>query len=86
MNYYQGVVDVISTVYVSAANGGSDTAWYLFANSDMQKSLVYVNLIAPKIEHEKDFDTKSIHVSVDAAYAFGFSNWEFTSASDGTGS
>lgn len=85
MNYFEGSVDVVSSVYLGAANSGSDTAWYVFAkDAGAEASLRYVSLIEPKIEKEVDFDTKAIRVSIDGAWAFGHSNFEYTAASDGT--
>jgi len=80
MNFY------VST-YLGASNGGSNTAWYVFATdvSGPRKTLKYVSLIDPKVDQETDFDTKTHRVSVDAANAFGYSTWEMTAASDGTG-
>ena len=90
INYYNGIVDVLVVNYLgNAANGGtnSETTWYLFAKDvGDQASLRYVSLIEPKIEREVDFDTKSIRVSVDMAVAFGYSNFEYTVASNGSGS
>jgi hypothetical protein len=86
-NYFAGEVDVISTTYLGAANGGSDTAWYVMAApgaSDNSTSLRYVSLIEPKIEQEVDFDTKSIKISVDGACAFGYSNFEYALKSTGS--
>lgn len=84
LNYYKGIIDVISSVYIGATNSGSDTAWYIFANNPENLAMRYIHLIEPKIEQDVDFDTKAIRVSVDGAWAFGYSNWEFTTASDGT--
>ena len=72
-NYYRGSVDVISTTYLGAANGGSDTAWYVMAVPGMAENAVsmrYVSLIEPKIEQEVDFNTKGYQISVDGACAF----------------
>ena len=85
VNYYNGFIDVVGSVYLGAANGGSDTAWYVLALDEMQQSLRYVSLISPKIEREVDFDTKASRVSVDGAWAMGYSNFEFAAGSDGTG-
>lgn len=85
-NYYRGSVDVISTTYLGAANGGSDTAWYVMAMPGMAEnavSLRYVSLIEPKIEQEVDFNTKAIKISVDGACAFGYSNFEYALKSTG---
>jgi len=90
INYYNGVVDVMVVNYLGAAgnnsaNANADTSWYVFAkDAGMQSSLRYVSLISPKIEKEVDFDTKSIRVSVDMACAFGYSNFEYTAASNGS--
>lgn len=85
VNYFVGgMIDVVTSVYLGAANGGSDTAWYVIAKDAMNMPFKYVSLIDPKIEQEVDFDTKSIRVSVDMACAFGYSNFEYTAASDGT--
>lgn len=84
INYYKGVIDVAVVNYIGATNGGSDTAWFVFAkDAGDQASLRYVSLIAPKIEKDIDFATKAIKVSVDMACAFGYSNFEFTVASKG---
>lgn len=86
INYFTGgFVDVVSSVYLGAAGGaGSDTNWYVFAKNASSPSLRYVSLIEPKIEQTVDFDTKAIRVSVDMSAAFGYSNFEYTAASDGT--
>lgn len=85
-NFYVGKVDVIASTYLGAANGGSDTAWYVMAmpgEADNAVSLRYVSLIDPKIEQDVDFDTKSVKVSIDGACAFGYSNWEYAFKSTG---
>jgi len=84
MNVYQGNTQVVSSVYLGAASGGSDTAWYAFANADIMNSMKYVTLIEPKIEMAKDFETKTFKVSLDGSWAFGFSNFELTAGSDGS--
>ena len=84
MNVFKGGTQVVSSVYLGAASGGSDTAWYAFANADIMNSMKYVTLIDPKIEMDKDFGTKNFKVSIDGSWAFGYSNFELGSASDGT--
>lgn len=87
MNYYTGgTVEVLSSNYLGAANGGSDTAWFVMAapgQAENAVSIRYVECIAPKIETEKDFDTKSVKVSVDADAGFGYSNFEYIVGSTG---
>lgn len=85
-NYFVGRVDVISTTYLGAANGGSDTAWYVAAmpgSAENAVSMRYVSLIEPKIEQDVDFNTKAIKISVDGACAFGYSNFEYIVGSTG---
>lgn len=88
INYYQGIfTDLVSPNYIGAANGGSDTAWFVFANEvpANMKALRYVSLIEPKIEYTTDFDTKSMRVSIDMSGAVGYSNFEYVVASSGLG-
>ena len=88
INYYKGAdIDLAVVNYLSAANGGSDTAWFLIAKDPMgQESMRVVSLIEPKIEKDIDFYTKAIKVSIDCSMVIGYSNFEFISGSDGTGS
>jgi len=84
INYYKGIVDVAVVDYINAANGGSDTAWFVIAKDvGDQASLRYVTLISPKIEKDVDFATKAIKVTVDMACAFGYSNFEYIVGSTG---
>lgn len=85
-NYYQGMVDVVASTYLGAANGGSDTRWFVSAmpgEAENATSIRYVELIAPKIEKEVDFNTKSMLVSVDGDFTFGYSNFEYIVGSTG---
>jgi hypothetical protein len=87
MNYFEGIHDFMSITYLSNASTGiaaADTSFYCFAKDAPNKALKYVPLIAPKVETEKDFDTKTIKVSIDGDWAMGYSHWEYCAASDGT--
>lgn len=86
INYYEGIVDVVATNLIGALNGGSDTAFFVFHKSALANAMRFVSLIDPKIEHTVDFKSKAINVSIDVAYAFGYSNFEHMVGSDGTGS
>lgn len=89
LNFYEGIVDVVSSTYLGNASNGvanADTSWWIFAKNPPQTSMKYTTLVDPKIEQHVNFHTKSIEISVDAAWAFGYSNWEFLSGSDGSGS
>jgi len=89
LNFYSGVTDMLSVNYLGNASNGvaaADTSWYVFAKTpgEGNRCLKYVSLIAPKIEQQVDFFTKAVNISVDAAWAMGYSNFELTSGSDGT--
>ena len=87
LNFYTGTINTVVSNYLGAASGlGSDTQWFVFANDPMNLSLRYVPLLSPKVEQERDFDTKAQRVSIDGAWAFGYSNFEYGVASDGSAS
>jgi len=89
LNYYEGIVDVVSSSFLGNASNGitnADTTWSVHAKTPPEPSMKFVSLISPKIEQQVDFHTKAIEVSVDGAWAFGYSNWEFMCGSDGSGS
>jgi len=88
-NYYIGRIEFITTPYLSNSTTGianADTSFYAFATEvdEQSKPLKFVSLIAPKIEHAYDYDSKAIKVSVDAAWGMGYSSFEYTAASDGS--
>jgi hypothetical protein len=88
INYFKGIVDFYSINYLGNASNGqtnADTSYFAFAKNqpEGERSMKYVSLIAPKIETQVDFFTKAINISVDAAWAFGYSNFEYTAASTG---
>jgi len=91
INYYKGITDFISVNYLGNASNGqtnADTSYYCMAKNqpEGEKSMKYVSLISPKIETQVDFYTKAINVSVDAAWAMGYSNFEYCAASNGSNS
>ncbi len=91
MNVFEGKVNVISATYLGNASNGitnANTTWSVHALDapEDQKSMKFVSLTSPVIETMVDHFTKTINVSVDAAWAMGYSTWEFMVGSDGTGS
>lgn len=84
LNFYDGLVTTVVAPRIGAAAGGSDTAWFLFANDAMNLAMRYVYLIEPKIEKDSNFRTKAIDVSIDGAWAMGYSSFESCAGSDGT--
>lgn len=86
VNYFaNGTVDVISSVHLGAAAGGSDTAWFVVGIDAPEefKPFRFVKLIDPKIEQESDFNTKALNVSIDGSWAVGYSSWEYIVGSTG---
>ena len=89
INYYKGITDFVSVVYLGTAASGQtngDTAFFCFAKNvpDGERSLKYVSLIAPKLETAANFDSKEIKNSIDGAWAMGYSTFEYTSGSNGS--
>jgi hypothetical protein len=89
INYYNGISDLISVTYLGNSSNGktnADTSFYCFAKNleEDERSMKYVVLIPPKIEMQSDFDSKSLRVSIDGAWTFGYSNFELTAGSDGS--
>lgn len=89
INYFNGVSDFISVTYLGNASNGktnADTSFYCFAKNleDDERSMKYVVLIPPKIEMMADFDSKALRVSIDGAWTFGYSSFEYTAGSDGS--
>jgi len=81
INVFKGRADVVVVPYLSAANGGSDTAWYLCASGH---KLNYFWRKKPTFDKETDFDTDVLKYKVKAKYIAGFSDWRGTWGSIGT--
>lgn len=89
INYFTGISDFMSVTYLGNASNGqtnADTSFYCFAKNvdNDERSMKYVVLIPPKIEMQVDFNTKALQVSIDGAWTFGYSSFEYTAASNGT--
>ena len=89
VNFYKGIVDFYSINFLGNASNkqtNADTSYYCFAKNQPEgmRSMKYVSLVAPKIETQVDFFTKAINISVDAAWSFGYSSFEYMSASNGS--
>ena len=82
-HFYKGNINVIVCKWISAAAGGSDTAWYVLANADHMLNL----FIRENFETEawEDKDTRTMKVRGSLAHAFGWSGWFGTWASKGDG-
>lgn len=80
---YKGNINVLVCKWISAAAGGSDTAWYVVANGDHMLNL----FIRENFETEswEDKDTRTMKVRGSLAHAFGWSGWFGTWGTKGDG-
>jgi len=80
---YVGRVNVVVCKWISAAAGGSDTAWFLLANADHMLNMV----VREGFETEwwEDKDNRTVKVRGTLAFAYGWSTWFGTYGSLGTG-
>ena len=88
INYWKGVeTDLISSTYLNNSVNSftnADTSWYVFAKGAPYTGMKAVRLFDPEIVREVDFLTQQIRVGVQFGYAFGYSNFEYMVASDGS--
>lgn len=85
VNPYQGRLKLVIWDYLGSAAGGSDTAWFILADSD--HLLNWFNRSDNGIEGPfTDFDTKAAKWTVDARWSAGFSDWRGTYGSKGDNS
>lgn len=85
INPYNGALKLVVWDFLSAANGGSDTAWFLIDSSLHQ--LNFFNRSDRGLEGpEYDFDTKTAKWTVDVRHSIGFSGWRGTYGSKGDNS
>jgi len=80
---YVGRVNVIVCKWISAAAGGSDTAWFLVANADHMLNLFTREGF--ETEYWEDKETRTIKVRGTFAFCYGWSSWMGTYGSQGTG-
>lgn len=86
INPYQGALKLVVWDFIgSAAQGGSDTAWFVIDSSLHQ--LNFFNRSDRGLEGPfYDFDTKTAKWSVDVRHSVGFSGWRGTYGSKGDNS
>lgn len=82
-HHYKGNVNVVVAKWLSAAAGGSDTAWYLLANGDHEMNL----FIRESFETDswEDKTTRTMNVRGTLAHAYGWSSWYGVWGSKGDG-
>ena len=84
INPYKGRLSVVVWDFLSAAAGGSDTAWFVLDKG--AHGLNWFWRQKPELERNIDFDTKNIEYSLDARWSNGFSGWRGVYGSKGDNS
>lgn len=79
--YKGGIANVVVCPYISAAAGGSDTAWFLVTPGN-KVNWFWRN--KPVFDNEVDFDTGVSKYKVEVEYVCGFSDWRGVYGSTGT--
>ena len=67
--------------WISAAAGGSDTAWYLL--EEKNHNINFFDRTGLMISEEKDFDTDALKIKGFARFSYGWSGWKGVYASNG---
>lgn len=82
VNVYRGPdFDMLEVVWLSAANGGSDTAWFLI--SPEQAKLMFIERLSPSFDMSIDNNTKNRSYDVLARWSVGYADWRFVWGSAG---
>ncbi len=79
--YKGGSANVVVCPYISAAAGGSDSAWYLISPGH---KLNFFWRNKPSFDREIVFDTGVAKYKVEVEYVAGFSDWRGVYCADGT--
>ncbi len=83
LNYYEGRIDVMSTRWIGATAGGSDTAWFLLIPSSHGLNVFMRESFNTSDEY--DFDTDILKVKGRMRFSFGWSDYRGTWGSKGDG-
>lgn len=81
INVYKGEVTVISTPFLDASNGGSNTAWFLMDPTEHE--LHQETRQEKRLEMDKNIKNKVVTFTVDARWANFSKDWRGTWASKG---
>jgi hypothetical protein len=81
VNVYRGNIDVYECAWLSAAAGGSDTAWFLVVKG--QSKLTFIQRRGLTLDISKDNNTQNRSYDVSARWSVGHSDWRFTYGSKG---
>lgn len=82
INVHRGSTDMVTSMFLDAANGGSDTAWFLVVPG---RSKMYHEVRqAPELETDVDILSKNATFTIDARWANYVKDWRRTWGSKGT--
>jgi len=81
INVHRGTTDVVTSIFLDATNGGSDSAWFLLVPG---RSKMYHEVRqAPELEMDVDILSKNATFTVDARWANYVKDWRRTWGSKG---
>lgn len=81
INVYKGTQDITMSLFLSASNGGSDTAWFLTVPT--KAKLFHETRKSPTLESDTSIKNKVVTFTVDARWADYVKDWRRTWASKG---
>jgi phage major head subunit gpT-like protein len=82
INVHRGTTDVVTTQFLDATNGGSDTAWFLIVPG--RAKMYHEVRQAPALEMDVDILSKNATFTVDARWANYVKDWRRSWGSKGT--
>ncbi len=81
INVFRGSTDIVTSIFLDAANGGSDTAWFLM--NQARAKLYHVTRQEKRLEMDVNILNKVVTFTVDARWANCSKEWKGTWASKG---
>ena len=85
LNFYLGRIDVLSSRWLNAGNGGSSTAWFLVARLQIGNPLRVYQRGGPRFKEGYENKTWNQEFGVKDRYAVGNSEWKGTFGTLGDG-
>ncbi len=83
INVYRGTLDLVTSQFLDATNGGSNTAWFLTVPG--RSKLYHEVRQAPRLEQDVNILNKVVTFTVDARWANYSKDWRRTWGSKGDG-
>lgn len=84
INVHRGTTDVVSSMFLDATNGGSNTAWFLMVPG--RTKFYHEVRQAPELETDVDILSKNVTYTIDARWANSVIDWRRSWASKGDSS